>query len=133
MFNVTSMLPGDSTIASLVLTNAGSAQLRYAMTTSATNADGKAFKDALTLDIKTKTANPCSSFDGTSLYSGVLSSGAIGSQTAGAQAGDRTLASSGTETLCFKVSLALGTADTYQGATTTATFTFASEQTTNNP
>ena len=35
------MAPGDSVIAVLVLTNSESTELRYAMTTSATNADGK--------------------------------------------------------------------------------------------
>ena len=69
----------------------------------------------------------------TSVYSGTLNSAAIGDPTQGAQAGDRTLASGANEQLCFAWSLPLATADAFQGATTTTTFTFAAEQTQNNP
>ena len=78
---------------------------------------------------------PCDNFDGTQLYSGDLDSTAgklVGDNTQGAQAGDRALAASGSETLCFRASLASSTGNAYQGATTTATFTFDSEQTANN-
>jgi hypothetical protein len=57
----------------------------------------------------------------------------IGDPTQGGQAGDRTLAAGSSETLCFKASLSLGTTNAYQGATSTYTFTFAAEQTANNP
>jgi len=49
------------------------------------------------------------------------------------QAGDRTLAASASEILCFNVSLPSGTGNAYQGLTSTATFAFQAEQTTNNP
>jgi predicted ribosomally synthesized peptide with SipW-like signal peptide len=133
LYNVTNMLPGDSVIAALTLTNSGSSQLRYAMTTVATDPDGKGVRDQLELTIKTKTSNPCSSFDGTSLFSGALSAAALGDPTAGSQIGDRTLNASASEVLCFKVLLPGATDDDYQGATTTATLTFAAEQTANNP
>ncbi len=128
------MAPGDSTIQPLQIANAGSLDLRYAMTTSATNTDGKALMNQLQLTVRTKTANPCTSEDGTVLYGpGALASGAFGSNAQGAQAGDRTLTAGSNETLCFKVQLPLATADAYQSATTTATFTFDAEQTANNP
>lgn len=128
------MAPGDSTVQALVLTNAGSLELRYAISTSATNGDSLNLRDQLQLTIRTKTSSACSAEDGTVLYGpAALASGAIGDATAGSHSGDRTLAASASETLCFKVQLPLTSANSYQGATTTATFTIAAEQTRNNP
>jgi hypothetical protein len=59
-------------------------------------------------------------------------SNVIGDPTTGSQAGDRTLAASANEVLCFSVILPLGTGNTSQGVTTTATFDFVAEQTANN-
>jgi len=126
------MMPGDTVNGSLIVTNSGTAQLRYAVTSSSTNADAKALNAQLTLAIKTL-GTSCAAFDGTSLYSGALSAAAIGDPTAGAQAGDRSLAGASNETLCFRATLPSGTGNAYQGATTTATFTFQAEQTANNP
>ena len=134
------MAPGDSTTQSLVVTNAGTLQLRYALSSSATNTDAKGLKDQLTLTIKTidvtTPGTPCDDFDGTQLYTGDLdgTTGAlVGSNAQGSQAGDRTLAASASETLCFYVALPLSTGNAFQNATTTATFTFDAEQTANNP
>jgi spore coat-associated protein N len=133
------MQPGDSVTNSMVVTNNGNATLRYAISSSATNADGKGLKDQLTLTIKTidvtTPGTPCDNFDGTQLYTGDLDSSAgklVGDNTQGAQAGDRSLSASTNETLCFRASLPSSTGNAYQGATTTATFTFDSEQTANN-
>ncbi len=128
------MAPGDSVIQPLTISNSGTLEFRYAMTTSATNTDTKNLRDELDLTIREKTANPCSSEDGLVLFgpAGILSSGAFGSSAQGAQAGDRTLAASASEVLCFKVELPLATGAAFQGATTTATFTFDAEQTANN-
>jgi hypothetical protein len=134
------MAPGDSITDDIVVTNAGSLQLRYAITSTATNADAKGLKDQLTMVVNTvdvtTPGTPCDDFDGTQLYSGDVdgSTGAIvGDTTAGSQAGDRTLAASASETLCFRVSLPSATGNAFQNATTTATFTFGAEQTANNP
>ncbi len=128
------MAPGDSTTQPLVINNAGSLDLRYSMTTSATNVDGKNLGTELLLTVRTKTANPCTNEDGAVIYGpAALGSGAFGSNAQGAQAGDRTVTASGSETLCFKVEMPLAAANAYQGATTTATFTFDAEQTKNNP
>lgn len=141
------MLPGDVVTNPLVLTNAtGSSALRYAVSGSATNADGKGLKDQLVLTVKTidvtTPAVPCDNFDGTSLYAGDLDNAAatagtlgrlVGDPTQGAQTGDRTLAAAGSETLCFRASLPLTTGNTFKLATTTGTIQFDAEQTTNNP
>jgi len=131
---VSNMIPGDTSISSVTLTNSGTGDLRYAMTTSADNTDTKNLRDQLQLTIRTKTVNPCSSEDGTIIYGpGILSSGVFGSAAQGADAGDRALLAAANEILCFKVELPIASADTYQNATTTATFTFDAEQTSNNP
>jgi hypothetical protein len=138
------MMPGDVVTNPLVLTNAGTESLRYAVSSVATNADTKALKDQLVLTVRTIDATTpvtqCNEFDGTSLYTGdldaaagkILGDVAPGQNGVAVSGGDRTLASAETETLCFRVSLALDTANPFQGATTTATFTFDAEQTKNN-
>lgn len=134
------MLPGDTTTAPITVTNnAGSAALRYAVSSSATNADAKGLKDQLVLTVKTvdvtTPGTPCDNFDGTQLYTGDVDSTAgkiVGDGTQGAQAGDRALAVSGSEVLCFRVNLPLSTGNAFKLATTTATFTFDAEQTANN-
>jgi len=133
------LMPGDTITDDVVVENDGTAQLRYAMSTSSTNADAKALRDALTLTVKTvdvtTPGTPCDNFDGAStLYSGVLgaSTAKFGNATAGSDSGDRTLNAGANETLCFRVSLPSGTGNSYQGATTTTTFTFDAEQTANN-
>jgi predicted ribosomally synthesized peptide with SipW-like signal peptide len=140
LITYSTMQPGDVVTNSITVTNAGNSQLRYAISSSATNADSKALKDQLVLTVKTvdvtTPASPCNDFDGTQLYTGDLDSTAgklVGDSTQGSQAGDRTLNSSANEILCFRASLPLASGNTFQTATTTATFTFDSEQTANNP
>lgn len=135
------MAPGDTTTQSLVVSNDGSLELRYAISSSATDTDLKGLKDQLVLTIKTidvtLPATPCDDFDGTQLYTGDLDDGVsgylVGDPTQGEDTGDRTLAASTSETLCFQVSLPSDTGDAFQDATTTATFSFEAEQTKNNP
>jgi camelysin-like metallo-endopeptidase len=135
------MMPGDTVTDDLVVTNVvGGSSLRYAVSSTATNADGKALKDQLVMTVKTidvtTPGTPCDNFDGTQLYTGDLDSTAgkiVGDSAQGAQAGDRTLNASTSETLCFRVTLPSATPNAYESATTTATFTFAAEQTKNNP
>jgi hypothetical protein len=129
------MMPGDTVNGSAVVTNAGTAQLRYSITGIATNPDAKGLASQLTVTIRTL-GTSCAMFDGTQLYSGVVgyaTTNLVGDPTQGGQAGDRTLNAAANETLCFRATLPLGTGNTYQGATTTMTFTFDAEQTANNP
>ncbi len=127
-----SMMPGDTVNGSLVVSNTVTAQLRYAMTSSSTNADGKGLMNQIVLTVKTL-GTSCAAFDGTALYGGALASGAFGNPAQGAQAGDRNLNAATNETLCFQANLPLSTGNAFQGATTTTTFTFSAEQTANNP
>lgn len=128
------MAPGDSVISQLTLTNSGTLDQRWSMTTSATNVDAKALRDQLLLTVRVKTVNPCANEDGGVLYGPAsLSAGAIGSSAQGAQAGDRTVVAAATDVLCFKVELPIAAGNTFQTASTTATFTFDAEQTKNNP
>ncbi len=132
VLTASAMMPGDTVSGSLVVSNAGTGQLRYAMSSASTNADGKNLRDQLSLTVKTL-GTSCAAFDGTSLYSGALSAAAFGSNAQGAQAGDRTLAAGASETLCFQATLPIGTGNSFQGASTSTTFTFDAEQTANNP
>jgi hypothetical protein len=136
------MFPGDSVTDDLLVSNDGTGALRYVMTSASTNADTKALRDQLQLAVRTvdagggtdfgTDADYCDDGTGTSVYSGGLGSAAFGDATAGAQAGDRDLAVSGSERLCFTVSLDASTGNAYQNAATTTTFTFTAEQTKNN-
>src|SRR5512133_2936148 len=74
LITYSNMQPGDSVTNSITVTNSGNVQLRYAISSSATNADSKALKDQLVLTVKTvdvtTPGTPCNDFDGTQLYSG---------------------------------------------------------------
>ncbi len=140
VLTTTAMMPGDSVTDDVVIENDGSAQLRYAMTSSSTDADGKGLRADLTLTIKTidvtTPASPCNDFDGsTTLYNAAIGAAAasFGDPTTGAHTGDRVLSAGANETLCFRVRLPAGTGNTSQGASTTTTFTFDAEQTSSNP
>jgi hypothetical protein len=129
------MMPGDSTIQPVTVQNGGSLELRYAVTVSADDDDGKGLRDVLVLTVKAKTGAPCSVFGGPVLYSGSLNPAdgkVLGDTSQGEQPGDRTLAAGSSDVLCFKVELPTSVPDEIQGASTTATFTFAAEQTANN-
>ena len=128
---ITAMMPGDNATQPLTVTNGGTGDLRYAMSTAATNALG----DQLTLTIKTEDAGGgCAAFTGTTVLAATALDGAgFGSANQGIDAGDRNLAAGASEVLCFRVSLALSTGNAFQGASSAATFTFDAEQTANNP
>jgi predicted ribosomally synthesized peptide with SipW-like signal peptide len=143
LFTVNPMAPGDSQTQQVtVLNGTNSLPLRYAISAgTATNADALGLKDALVLKIKTL-GTSCATFDGTSLYDsttgndgidGPVSAKLVGDLAQGAQAGDRALAATASESLCFQVSLPIAAANALQGATTTAQWVFSAEQTANNP
>ena len=135
----TALMPGATITDDVIVENDGTADLRYALSTSSTNGDGKALRDSLTVTVRTidvtAPASPCDAFDGNTLYSGTLgaASAGFGNASAGAQTGDRELAAGTSETLCIRVALPLTAPNAVQGATTTTTFTFDAEQTANNP
>ena len=128
-FTVVDMVPGDTSTQLLTIANAGTAELRYAMSVLATNPLG----DTLTLTVKTL-GTGCVAFDGTTILPASALDGApIGSAAQGDQPGDRTLAAGTAEDLCFQVGLPLATGNALQGASSDVTFTFDAEQTANNP
>jgi hypothetical protein len=128
---VSGMMPGDQSTQALTISNDGSGDLRYAMSVTATNALG----GALQLAVKAQDAGGgCAAFSGATVLAATTLNGAgWGSSVQGFQAGDRNLAAGTNEVLCFRVSLPLTAADTLQGASSAATFTFNAEQTANNP
>lgn len=134
------MAPGDTVDSQLEVRNDGTLQLRYAVTASSTNGDGKNLRDALTMTIKLKQAPTCTeTLDDPgrpTLYSGSLNpvgGKVIGDPAGGGQAGDRVLDGGVQEDLCFRVALPIGSGNSLQNAAVTATFTFQAEQTVNNP
>lgn len=139
---VTAGAPGDRVTGSLTVTG-GSMPLRYSITGSNTNATLAA---AMNLRIGLQAGGSCdfpyfntdgtttTVTDDTQLFSGALNTAAlVGSSTQGSQAGDRTLAASGSEVLCFSAVLPLSAGNTLQTLSNTVTFTFDAEQTANNP
>jgi len=144
LISLANMVPGDSTAwVPLNVANGANTILRYAVSISATNTDTKGLRDVLDLTIKVDdpgvTAGTlCDSFLAGTPYTGKLSATAsggklIGDSTSSPYPSSRTLAVSGSEVLCFQVSLAITYDNTYKSATTTATLTFNAEQTLHNP
>ena len=99
------------------------------MTSTSTNTDGKGLAAQLTLTVK---AGTCAA-PGSTLYSGSLSAAALGSTTPGDQGADRTVDAGSSDSLCLAWAFPGSSGNGFQSAATTATFTFASEQTANNP
>jgi predicted ribosomally synthesized peptide with SipW-like signal peptide len=141
MFTVLNMAPGDVTYKGIELTNSGSLELRYAMTTTA---DGNSTLDGqltLTIDVVDDDGvdNTWYTADDVvgeaNIYGpdGALSSAFIGNPAPGNQTGHRILIADGNERLRFKVTLPLDTGDTFQNTTCTVDFVFDAEQTVNNP
>jgi predicted ribosomally synthesized peptide with SipW-like signal peptide len=141
MFTVSNMAPGDVEYGGLEVTNDGTLELRYAMTTTADDTSTLDEQLDLTIDVVTDpgvdsiwyTADDVVGEANIYGPDGVLSSAFFGDPAQGEQAGDRTLASSASERLRFKATLPLGTGNSYQGTTCTVAFVFDAEQTTSNP
>lgn len=124
---MSNMKPGSVIYAPLAISNPGTLGFSYSMSTAATDADTKTLRDQLTLGVKkVVNAAACDSAGvgyGASVdmatAEGALSSGAIAS---------RPLTAGSSEAFCFKVQLPSTTGDTFQAASTTATFTFSATQ-----
>lgn len=138
--SMSTMAPGDTKYGSITVTNGGSLALRYAVT-SVTTEDTLAAQLDLTVwpesaettvDSTCGTTVPAGTVYGPADLGSTTGAKIIGDAATGAQTGDRALAASTNELLCLKVALPSTTGNTYEGLTTTATFTFNSEQTANN-
>jgi spore coat-associated protein N len=129
------MVPGDRVTAPITVRNDGTLDLRYAVTSAATNDDGKSLMNQLQLTIRSGvTTCDKAGFkaDGVILYGdaplgSVAGLKVIGNPAIGQQAGDRTLRAGASETLCFSVTLPLNTPNAFATAATSATFNFVAE------
>lgn len=139
-FSSPKMVPGDSVVDGLTVTNAGSVELRYAVK-STTDEDVLAAQLELHMwaeSAEADTDTTCATTPPTTVLYGPGDLGSTtglniaGDPTQGPQTGDRTLAAAATEVLCFKVALPIGTGNAYEAKSTTATFAFEAEQTANN-
>jgi spore coat-associated protein N len=129
VFSVPAAMPGDTGNQTVTVENNGTGDLRYAMTTSAGNADGKGLAAQLRLRID---EGACGAVTG-NLYDGALNVAKLGNPAQGPQTGDRNVSALGSDTLCFTWTFPKSSGDAFQNAKTTATFTFDAEQTANNP
>lgn len=135
------MAPGDQVTNPITVTNGGTLQLRYAVT-STTTEDTLAAQLDLTIKTGVTTCtNAGFDIDGTRIYGllgpddlgSVAGTNVIGDPAQGDDTGDRTLNAGANETLCFNVELPSSTDGSYQGLNTTATLAFQAEQTSSNP
>lgn len=136
-FNLPTMRPGDEAVLEITAANAGAAGFRYAIT-STTTEDVLASEMILTVR-ESVTSCTIGDWDGSGaqLYTGKLGDTTtpgglvlVGDPTTGADVGDRVLAPSATEDLCFHVELPVSALA--QNTGTTASFSFEAEQTENN-
>jgi hypothetical protein len=138
-----SLMPGDNVPAgvpgqAVTVSNTGTGQLRYAIAGTSTDADNKHLNTQLLITIAQPDGNAgasCALMTGLVLFSALVPTAGVnmvGNPAQGSQAGDRVLNATSSETLCFKASLPIGTANGYQGAASIYTFNFSAEQTANN-
>lgn len=140
---VSGAVPGTKATGTLDVNNAGSLDLRYAVSGANTDATLSA---AMNLRIGLQAGGSCdfpyhnddgtttALSDDTELFAGALDTAAlIGDPTQGADTGDRALTAATGETLCFAVVLPDTAGTATEGLSNSTTFTFDSEQTVNNP
>ncbi len=137
VITASALAPGDQVTSDLDIANSGTLEFRYSAS-STTDEDVLASELVLTIKTGVTTCDDANwTADGTAIYTGELGdTGGIalfGDPTQGAQAGDRVLAAGANEVLCLNVTMPLAATNASQGQTSTATFTFDAEQTSNNP
>ncbi len=125
--SLSNMKPGDVLYKPLTVSNNGTLGYSYTMSSSSTNADSKGLRDQLVFGLKVVAdAVTCDSL-GVGYAASVTTATAAGALSAAAISA-RTLTAGSSEVLCAYVSLPSGTDNTFQGATTTTTFTFTATQ-----
>jgi hypothetical protein len=117
-FGATDIMPGDFGTQDVTVENNGSGELRYDLSTTATDPSGLAAQMTLVVS-----AGVCTS-PGATLFSGTLD---------GAALADRVVAAGADDDLCFAWELPLGSGNAFQNVSTSVTYTFDAEQTANNP
>jgi spore coat-associated protein N len=128
------MAPGDQVTAPITVTNNGTLELRYDVTSVAT-VDAQNLAGQLDLTIREDTTSSGCTDGGFASYgSSVYTANDLGDAIGITVVPSRTLAADGgSKVLCLNIKLPLSTDDAFQGAVTTATLTFNAVQTKNNP
>ena len=134
------MAPGSKTVGAVTVTNGGSLQMRYAISSVTTENTLAGLIDLTIWDEAAESVvdGSCDANAPASVLYGPADLGTtsginlVGDPATGAQAGDRVLNNSANEVLCFKAELPLATSNAAQGLTSTATLNFQAEQTANN-
>ncbi|HET9441741.1 MAG TPA: TasA family protein [Acidimicrobiales bacterium] len=117
------MKPGSEVYAPLTVANTGTLDFAYDLATGTVDTGG-ALGTQLQLEAKVVAAGgDCVAGAAYTAASTVITAGAMSA----AAVTDRALNASASEILCFKVSLPSDTANSFQGAQTTATFTFSAD------
>lgn len=120
--DMNAMKPGDTRYAPLTVANTGTLPFTYAMSTSASNVDGKNLRDQLTIEVRLVANTAACNQAGFNASTTTLAP--QGALSAAAITG-RSLAASASEVACFRVALPSTVGDAFQGAATTATFTLS--------
>jgi hypothetical protein len=128
------LAPGAATRGRHIVENTSGRPLRYALTSSSLDGDGKGLRDIVRVTIKASdpasSEASCDSFDGATLYEGRLgaTSAGFGDPRIGGHAGDRVLAPGQSVALCFEIEMPLEAGNEFQGAMTASVWTIATEQ-----
>ncbi len=132
------LAPGAATRGRHIVENTGGQPLRYTLTSSSVDGDGKGLRDVVWVVIKASDPSSpeasCDSFDGSTLYAGQLgaTSAGFGDPRIGGHAGDRLLAPGQRDALCFEIEMPLDAGNEFQGAVTASVWTIATEQVAEN-
>lgn len=117
-FNTSNLMPGDVRYEELTISNDGSLDLRYTLTTHATNPDGKNLAGQLDAEAR-KVSRTC---DAASFAAATDTIAPASKLDVVASTRERMLGAGTTETVCFRVSMPTSLGNSYQDATTTTTF-----------
>ena len=126
--------PGASVVQQLRVSNTGSLELRYAVSSQVVSGTA-ALAEALVWTVRTGVTD-CSAAgftaSGTQVFDGVLATSAkaakIGDPTQGAQAGDRSVAAGTTDVLCSRLTLPTTAPSSLQGLAVGVTLSVDAEQ-----
>ncbi|MDQ6796374.1 MAG: hypothetical protein M3067_16470 [Chloroflexota bacterium] len=125
------MTPGGSITTPIVVRNTGAGQLRYSLSVTANDLDGKGLGAILLLSIESggpaAQAASCDMGEGSPIFDGRLAAGGFGGAAMGANPGDRVLDPGAQELLCIRTTLPLSAGNAYQDATTTMIFSLSSQ------
>lgn len=135
------LAPGESFVTPLTVSNNGPLALRYAVRGNSDAADANFIAPRLRFTAKTGVTTcttPGFAASGTVIAGPVTAASTtgtnvLGSPTQGGQTGDRVLGPGASEVLCLQTTLPADQRGDIGGRSTTVTYTFAAEQTANNP